>query len=507
MKKPTLTLAATLFLLSAALPASAQTETAHPASITPVDRADGPAWWMPRHLEKKSEAEKHGPNIRLLFIGDSITHQWDDAVWAEHFAKYNALNLGFGGDRTEHVLWRLQNGALDHLSPEVTVIMIGTNNTGQGEGQPPADTLLGIEAIIKEVQARLPDTQIILHTIFPRGPDSQDPKRLINDKINQGLPKLAEKTGARLLDINHLFLEKDGTLSGTVMPDALHPKRYGYQIWAEGLAPVLAEHLEPARKASPAPVHVLWPEGVPAPHDATLVETSNLRGRDINLSDISTPSLSLYLTKSNRPSGLVIVCPGGGYNSLSWTKEGEEAARWLNSIGFSAAILKYRTNQNREGALQDAQRALGIARQHAKEWNIIPQRIGMLGFSAGGHLTAAASTQWQSRTYAPIDEADTFSCRPDFAVLVYPAYLGDKNLELVDSITVTPDTPPTFIVQTQDDQKYVASAFAYSRALHQAGVLCEFHLFPTGRHGYGLRPSAYPVSQWENLCRDWLLRR
>jgi len=432
-------------------------------------------------------------------------------LWAEHYAKRNAFNLGFSGDRTEHVLWRIQHGAFDNLNPKVTVLMIGTNNTGHGEGHPAANTVRGIEAIIHEINTRLPETKLILHAVFPRGAKADHPMRLANDQINQALPAIAKAKGAEFLDINRFFLEADGALPRNIMPDLLHPNRAGYSLWAQALAPVLARHF--GGEKAPAPrIIPLWPQGVPAPHDASLVETSDTRekatgGSITRISNVSEPSLTFYPAKSRNPSQTVLVCPGGGYGILAWDLEGTEVAEWLNSIGISAAVLKYRVNQNREGALQDAQRVLGVLRHNAKEWNLDTKRIGVLGFSAGGHLSGSLSNSWRERNYPMLDAADAVSCRPDFTVLVYPAYLGDQNFEFVEDFKLDSQAPPAFVVQTQDDKKYFPSAIAYNTALLRAGIPAELHTFPTGGHGYGLRPSAYPVSGWKDLCRDWLLRQ
>jgi acetyl esterase/lipase len=209
------------------------------------------------------------------------------------------------------------------------------------------------------------------------------------------------------------------------------------------------------------------------------------------LTNVSEPSLTLFLLKTTeKPAPFVIVCPGGGYNILSWNKEGTEIAEWLNSIGVSAAVLKYRVPNNRDGALQDAQQAVRMARENSNDWNIDPERIGMLGFSAGGHLAAACSNS---------------ANRPNCTVLVYPAYLFKKDsIELVDEIAVDSTTPPAFIVQTKDDTKYYRSTLAYTAALDAAGVDVEVHLFAKGGHGYGIRPSTHPVSQWPSLCKAWM---
>ncbi|MEA2067579.1 MAG: alpha/beta hydrolase [Verrucomicrobiota bacterium] len=211
----------------------------------------------------------------------------------------------------------------------------------------------------------------------------------------------------------------------------------------------------------------------------------------VRLTNVSEPTLAFYPAKDTGKSNpMAIVCPGGGYNILAYNLEGTEVAEWLNSIGVSAAILKYRVPNNRAGALEDARRAVRLVRENSKDWNIDPKRIGMLGFSAGGHLAAACSNSPD---------------RPDFTVLVYPAYLfKDGGIGLVDEIRVDANTPPAFVVQTQDDKKYYRSTLAYAAALDAAGIPVESHLFAKGGHGYGLRPSDHPVSQWPSLCEAWM---
>ena len=209
-----------------------------------------------------------------------------------------------------------------------------------------------------------------------------------------------------------------------------------------------------------------------------------------HLTNVSEPTLNLFLLDEETPVPLVIICPGGGYQILAYRKEGIEIAEWLNSIGVSAAVLKYRVPGNRAGALEDAKQAVRMARNHAKEWNIDSQRIGMLGFSAGGHLTAACSSS---------------DVRPDFSVLIYPAYLyKEGSIDLVDEVAVDSATPPAFIVQTRDDKKYYRSTLAYAAALDEADVDFESHLFAKGGHGYGLRECGHPVGKWPELCEAWM---
>jgi len=228
--------------------------------------------------------------------------------------------------------------------------------------------------------------------------------------------------------------------------------------------------------------------------------------KDIHcLGGVTDPKIMVY--PANRTDGLapaVMVCPGGAYSVLAIDLEGTEVAEWLNSIGFTAVVLKYTVPKNRDGALQDAQRAMGLIRLHSKEWNVDPDRLGVMGFSAGGHLSARLSTTCATRSYTPVDEADSLSCRPDFTMLIYPAYLGDETYKLSEEIVVTTNTPPAFIVQTQDDNPHINSSITYYLALKKQKIPAEIHLFPAGGHGYGLRPSEKPVSHWPELCERWL---
>lgn len=250
----------------------------------------------------------------------------------------------------------------------------------------------------------------------------------------------------------------------------------------------------------------LWPNTVPGiKTDRQETELPSQGDNVTRITHVSNPSMTVFKAPATTTAApAVIVCPGGGYSILAINKEGTEAAEWLNSIGITALVLKYRVPKNRSGAFQDAQRAMRMTRYHAADWGIDPNCIGILGFSAGGHLAARASTDFQSDVYPPADPADRTSSRPDFTILIYPAYLSQKNCVLSEEITVTPQTPPAFIVQTQDDRAYADSSVAYYTALTQASVPAELHLFEKGGHGYGLRPSQYPVSCWPRLCEAWM---
>jgi lysophospholipase L1-like esterase len=199
-------------------------------AVKPVPR-DGN--WMKRH-ESFNERVKKG-NVDLLFIGDSITQGWEGAgkdVWAKMYAPRNAVNLGIGGDRTQHVLWRLDNGNIDGISPKLAVLMIGTNNSSTNTPEQIAD---GVTAIVKKLRDKLPNTKVLILAVFPRGADNNDPKRQVNMKANELIAKLADGKMVEYLDIGPKFLAADGTLSKEIMPDLLHLNAASYQIWADSI--------------------------------------------------------------------------------------------------------------------------------------------------------------------------------------------------------------------------------------------------------------------------------
>ena len=192
-------------------------------------------WWLPRHKQKLMD--KTQQDVNLVFIGDSITHGWEGEgleIWNKSFAQYGAFNLGFGGDRTENVLWRLQNGALDGLSPKLIVLMIGTNNTGH-RMDTPADTIIGIQAILKDLEMRLPETKVLLLGIFPRGATPNDPARRRNEEINMLLKSMPKKDHIHYRDIGKIFTRKNGDISEDIMPDLLHLSLQGYGLWANAI--------------------------------------------------------------------------------------------------------------------------------------------------------------------------------------------------------------------------------------------------------------------------------
>ncbi|MDQ2774441.1 MAG: alpha/beta hydrolase [Acidobacteriota bacterium] len=268
--------------------------------------------------------------------------------------------------------------------------------------------------------------------------------------------------------------------------------------------------------AEPLTIH-LWPNGAPGSVGASGLEKTSPGGPVggapiIKLANVSDPTLTVYRVSTAAAShAAVLVFPGGGYSILAYDLEGTEVCEWLNRQGITAVLVKYRVPQPKgvppyRAPLQDAQRALGIVRQHAKEWNIDPHRIGVLGFSAGGHLAAALSTNFETRTYPAMDASDSISCRPDFAVLIYPAYLTkpEGSDKLAPELTVSPRTPPTFLVQAEDDPVHVQNSLFYYLALTNNHVPSEMHLFSSGGHGYGLRQTGAPVNRWPQDLSIWL---
>ncbi|MGD0481636.1 MAG: alpha/beta hydrolase [Terracidiphilus sp.] len=268
----------------------------------------------------------------------------------------------------------------------------------------------------------------------------------------------------------------------------------------------------------------LWPGAPPGARPnppaefGTFTEKNSwIAGRPVLIeSNVSTPTITIYSPRSDdsaakNSQAAIVVFPGGGYNILAIDLEGTEVCRWLNSMGVACVLLKYRVPNSGPypkfaAALQDAQRAVGMVRYHSPEWHIDPNRVGVLGFSAGGHLAAAISNHFEQRLYDPVDVADDLSCRPDFAVLVYPAYLTIEDHDFAPNPELHPtaNTPRTFIVQTENDPVHVENALVYYRELKNAKVPAELHIYAQGGHGYGLRPTALPVTTWPASVETWL---
>ena len=271
-----------------------------------------------------------------------------------------------------------------------------------------------------------------------------------------------------------------------------------------------------ALSADPAELEI-WPGKLPAGSvelAPDVIAKLNSERTEARIRFVDRATLTVYPAPKKSANGCaVIICPGGGYNILAWPKEGLEVAEWFNSIGVTAFVLKYRVPRRIPDRIhwepmQDVQRAIRFVRHRAEQWNIDPARIGTLGFSAGGHLTVMSGVQYKTKCYDRVDEADDLSCRPDFMCPIYAAYLGDQYsdrvAELGPLVTVTKDTPPTFMAVTWDDaMRGAQSALLFAR-LRENGVPAELHAYAKGGHGYGMRPSENPVSKWNDQLQAWL---
>ncbi len=261
----------------------------------------------------------------------------------------------------------------------------------------------------------------------------------------------------------------------------------------------------------------IWP-GTPPGAIAGMPPETNAPSRMMagrpytRLTNVSTPTITVYPAKGKNTGAAVVVFPGGSYQILSIDLEGTEVCDWLNQIGVNCVLLKYRVPNSgpypkSAAALQDAQRAVGLVRLHAAEWGFDPKRVGVMGFSAGAHLSVAVSNHYDKRIYDPIDAADQLSCRPDFAAVLYPGYttMGNPNYAPNPDIQPTANTPPTFLLQAEDDYTaHVESSVVYFMQLKNAKVPAEMHIYAEGGHGFGLRPRDFPIMGWPKLVETWL---
>jgi acetyl esterase/lipase len=271
----------------------------------------------------------------------------------------------------------------------------------------------------------------------------------------------------------------------------------------------------------------VWPGAVPGEFGAIGPErvrdpSEHPKSKAKLITNVTKPTLTVFRpTKAKDTGTAMLVCPGGGYWDLFWDVEGEEVAAWLNSVGITGIVLKYRVPRRpgqpepmpAPGPLLDAQRAVSLVRSRAAEWGIATNRIGIVGFSAGGHLAVATATHFDRRGYEPIDEIDKLSCRPDFAVAVYPGYLIAQHPAGVETnkdvlapyIRIPKETPPIFLVHASDDAVAGAeNSVVMYLALKRANVVTELHVYAQGGHGFGVRNSDLPCSTWTDRCVAWL---
>jgi acetyl esterase/lipase len=274
----------------------------------------------------------------------------------------------------------------------------------------------------------------------------------------------------------------------------------------------------------PSPGHTqtpIWPGTVPDAQFGPPPNTEKVPEPG-EVDNVSRPTMTVYSPKGRNTGAAVVVFPGGGYQVLAIDIEGMEVCDWLTSKGITCVLLKYRVpntgphwderckcqmNPKAPMALEDAQRTMGLVRFHAAEYHIDPHKVGVLGFSAGGHLVTDISTHFDKRSYPAQDAADKESCRPDFAVALYPGHLwsSHRGFTLNPDVLVTRHTPPTFLVQAENDPvDSINNSLVYYRALKKAGVPVEMHLYAEGGHAFGLRPTKFPITRWPELVEMWL---
>jgi acetyl esterase/lipase len=302
-----------------------------------------------------------------------------------------------------------------------------------------------------------------------------------------------------------------------------------FMVFALCAAIMLGSGQAPAEIWQPSPGHVqipIWPKAPPdeqpVPGPEYVVTASHLvAGRHyVAVFNVSRPTLTIYSPPGKNTGAAIMVLPGGGFEVLAMDLEGSEACDWLTSRGITCVLLKYRVPsapynwhcncrphnlETSTQSLEDVQRTMGLVRLHAAEWHIDPHRIGVLGFSAGGYLAAEISAKYRRRLYAAVDAADKQSARPDFAVLAYPGHLATDNNTLNPNVPVFAETPPTFLVQAEDDDiDGVKQSLVYFSALQKAGAPVEMHLYAQGGHAFGLRRTRLPITNWPSLVETWL---
>lgn len=294
------------------------------------------------------------------------------------------------------------------------------------------------------------------------------------------------------------------------------------RLWAAACLVLLTTTvIVPVDAQQPAEVFDLWPGTPPGPardigdeKDTSTATSRKVADRHvIRLGNVSTPQVHVYLPPEGKSNGSsVVICPGGGFSILAWDLEGTEVAQWLTTQGITAFVLKYRVPTRMVDPIwlqptQDAQRAISLIRSRSKDWGIDGSRVGILGFSAGGH-TAIRATLTRERLYEPVDQADQQPFRPNASMLIYAAYLTNKeNTQLAADLVVDDTTPPVFMVHAFDDRVPVQGPMLLGLALKQAGVASELHVYETGGHGYGLRAvDGLPVTTWPDRCGEWLKR-
>ena len=498
----------------------------------------------------RSSEQAINPNLPTIFVvGDSTAnnHANGGLGWGDPFISYfdatkvNVLNRARGGRSSRTFI---TEGLWDKVLTEMkagdfVLIQFGHNDggvindesrargslPGTGEETEEIDNLLTkkhevvhtygwyMRKMIADTKAKGATPIVLSLTVRNIWKDGRVERG--SGRFAQWAAEIAKSQNVEFIDLTTIIADKYEQLGQEKVkeffgPDHTHTSPAGAQLNAELVVAALGT-LKPGLLALRGKTTALttidvWPEARMPGRGAVEPEGERPANDNVRrITNVSRSTLTIFpAPRKGAASPAMIVCPGGGYSYVSYNKEGTDIAEWLNSVGISAVVLKYRVPDNREGAFQDLQRAIRLARSHAAEWNIDPKRLGVIGFSAGGNLAAKASTLFDQRTYTPIDSIDKQSCRPDFAVLVYPAYL-EKDGQIAPDLNLKARIPPTLIIVAEDDKTYVNSSKIYHAALETANVKNEFLLYPTGGHGFGLRTEK-DARVWPQAALNWLHR-
>ena len=462
------------------------------------------------------EALDAGEHQTVITYGTSVTilGQWATEVGLYFDAHYPGqvtfTNTACSGKTSAWGLENLQERVLD-LNPDLVFLEFAINDAATKHGISTEDCHGNLDSLVKRIRAQNPDVEIVLQTMNPAWDSSAAAsKKYAADRpylydYYQVYRDFAVAHNLPLIDNDPVWrkiMEKNPELYHSMVPDGIHP---GKDASREVAWPAVKLLLEKARVASGSgEILPVWPEGaVPGEKTTELEALCKLEQNDaMRITNVSEPTLIRFPADVDAPAPAMIVCPGGAYEYCVADKEGTEVAQWLNTLGIHALVLIYRTPDNREGALQDMQRAIRMVRANADKWNIDPERVGCIGFSAGGNLCAKASNHFDDPAYAPIDRTDELSCRPDYSVLIYPAYLEQDGVLAAD-LNLEADISPTFIAHSEDDELFVPGSKLYAAALEAQEHPHLFRLYQAGGHGYGLR-CELEAKAWPQEAGQWL---
>jgi acetyl esterase/lipase/lysophospholipase L1-like esterase len=481
------------------------TKQPHSALVPDNHNRDYPMYdWPTRHRAILQHTA--GREADVVFIGDSITHRWGGApfdpsdttpktglsAWNTYFGGWNPVNLGCGYDRTENVLWRLENGQVDGMRVRAFVLLIGTNNIGLNT---PREIRDGIVAIVDQLHRRHPKAHILVLGVLPRGATPNDAGRLAAAEINLLLARL-RRPYLKFADIGDVLLQRDGSIAVTTMPDYVHPTEASYRAMANAIVPLLEGWLG---VANGVPVD-LWPHLALTPIAETVDE--NLYVRNVAVSQV-VPFLPPVGTGNGTA---IVICPGGAYCLLDWTAHVERLARRFNPEGIAVIGVRYRTSPPAThvpgDALEDLRRAIRIVIAHADRWHIDPDRLVGLGYSAGSNLLLVHASSYDVLLNS--DALHQGEARLGHMALLC-LWPHDKT---VSAYSIRPDAPCAFLCTTEEDP-VAPPAFSQgiADALRRAGRDAEVTIFPKGDHlAFNFRENG-PEVDWTPAFLAWLGRQ